>query len=73
MVQYINLPMAKGGGGVDAPPPQQVFPTFLGNAKSFSCKLNFYLWDLALTLDKGRVLGGGGWQPPPIDFFYLFF
>ena len=43
----VNPPMAieeggGGGGGMDAT-PQQVFPFFLKNGKSFSCKLNFYL------------------------------
>ena len=53
--------MAKGGGGgggVDA-------GFFLENGKSF-CKLNFQLYtDLALKLDKGRILGGGKRPPPP--------
>ena len=31
----INPPMANGGGGMDATPPKQVFPTFLGNGKNF--------------------------------------
>ena len=39
----VNTPMAAaagGEGGLDAN-PQQVFPVFLGNGKSFFCKLNF--------------------------------
>ena len=38
---------------------------FLENGKSF-CKLNFQLYtNLALKLDKGRILGGGKHPPPP--------
>ena len=40
----INSSMAKGGGGGGGGcHPQQVFPIFLSNGKSFFCKLNFYL------------------------------
>ena len=37
----VNSPMANGGGGGGW--MSQVFPNFLGNGKSFSFKLNFYL------------------------------
>ena len=71
----LNPPMAKeggGGGGVVAT-PQQVFPVFLGNEKSFFQtkslavgssfhETNFQIGPtvLDLKLDKARVLGGGG-------------
>ena len=70
--------MAKGGG-VDATPPQQVFPIFLRNEKSFfACRLIlgtsghekiFQIGPtiLALKLDKGRVLGVATTPPPPIE------
>ena len=45
---------------------------FLENRKSF-CKLNFQLYtDLALKLDKGRILGGGKHPPPPWTYFTNF-
>ena len=41
----------------------QVFPIFLENVRRALCKLNFQLYsDLALKLDKGRIIGDG--KPP---------
>ena len=78
--------MAGGEGGCHSNRFLQFFSRmgkdFISN-KSFSCSLilrtsvyqNIFQIGptiLALELDKGRVLGGGGGQPAPMDFFTYF-
>ena len=74
----LTLRWPRVGGGVDAT-PQQVFPIFLRNGKSFIQKWEELILGasvhekifqigptvLALKLDKGRVLAGGVATTPP--------
>ena len=65
----VNPLMANGGGGGGGGRVDAGF--FLRMGRVF-CKLNFQLYtDLALKLDKGRILGGGKHSlPHTMDLFY---